>query len=117
MAAAKVRLSIPQRRNLIPSLGIWSNLTRYEKIRYVSLRYGFTIVKPSLSDSVTRSPLYSIYGETISGVTILRAFGASSKFLRDMLCCVDTVSHIATLGVQYFNCILELQSILLDVGR
>jgi hypothetical protein len=43
------------------------------------------------SDSVTRSPLYSIYGETISGVTILRAFGASSKFLRDMLKCVDTV--------------------------
>jgi ABC-type multidrug transport system fused ATPase/permease subunit len=42
-------------------------------------------------DSVTRSPLYSIYGETISGVTILRAFGASSKFLRDMLKSVDTV--------------------------
>lgn len=42
-------------------------------------------------DSVTRSPLYSMYGETISGVTILRAFGASSKFLRDMLRCVDTV--------------------------
>lgn len=45
-----------------------------------------------LADSVTRSPLYSIYGETIAGVTILRAFGASSKFLRDMLRCVDTVS-------------------------
>ncbi|KAH9018832.1 ATP-binding cassette transporter [Lactarius hengduanensis] len=42
------------------------------------------------NDSVTRSPLYSIYGETISGVTIIRAFGASSKFLRDMLKCVDT---------------------------
>jgi hypothetical protein len=41
-------------------------------------------------DSVTRSPLYSLYGETISGVAILRAFGASSKFLRDMLRCVDT---------------------------
>jgi hypothetical protein len=34
-----------------------------------------------------------MYGETISGVTILRAFGASSKFLRDMLRCVDTVSQ------------------------
>jgi len=41
---------------------------------------------------VTRSPLYSIYGETIAGVAILRAFGASSKFLRDMIRCVDTVS-------------------------
>ncbi|KAI0062503.1 ATP-binding cassette transporter [Artomyces pyxidatus] len=41
-------------------------------------------------DSITRSPLYSIYGETIAGVTTIRAFGASSKFLRDMLRCVDT---------------------------
>ncbi|KAJ3746747.1 multidrug resistance-associated ABC transporter [Lentinula detonsa] len=41
-------------------------------------------------DSVTRSPLYSINGETIAGATIIRAFGASSKFLRDMLRCLDT---------------------------
>ena len=45
-------------------------------------------------DSVSRSPLYSIYGETIAGVTIIRAFGASTKFLRDMLRCVDTVWHL-----------------------
>ena len=37
-----------------------------------------------------------IYGETISGVPVLRAFGASSKFLRDMMRCVDTVSHLAS---------------------
>ena len=42
---------------------------------------------------MTRSPLYSIYGETIAGVTVVRAFGASSKYLRDMLRCVDTVSY------------------------
>ncbi|KLO19365.1 multidrug resistance-associated ABC transporter [Schizopora paradoxa] len=41
-------------------------------------------------DSVSRSPLYSIYGETIAGVPIIRAFGASSKFMRDMIRCVDT---------------------------
>ncbi|KAF9239800.1 multidrug resistance-associated ABC transporter [Melanogaster broomeanus] len=41
-------------------------------------------------DSVARSPLYSMYGETIAGAPILRAFGASSKFLRDMIRCVDT---------------------------
>ncbi|KAJ7638106.1 hypothetical protein B0H17DRAFT_960851, partial [Mycena rosella] len=46
--------------------------------------------------SKTRSPLYSIYPETIAGVTILRAFGASSKFLRDMLRYIETVS-ISTL--------------------
>ncbi|KAF5371802.1 hypothetical protein D9758_003453 [Tetrapyrgos nigripes] len=44
-------------------------------------------------DSITTSPLYSIYGETIAGVTIIRSFGASSKFLRDMLRCVDTNSN------------------------
>ncbi|ETW77907.1 ABC transporter [Heterobasidion irregulare TC 32-1] len=52
--------------------------------------YGQTSRDMRRLDSVTRSPLYSIYGETIAGVTILRAFGASSKFLRDMLRCVDT---------------------------
>jgi hypothetical protein len=45
-------------------------------------------------DSFSQSPLYSIYGETISGVTIIRAFGASSKFLRDTLRCVDTVCYL-----------------------
>ncbi|KAK7000595.1 ATP-dependent bile acid permease [Favolaschia claudopus] len=38
----------------------------------------------------TRSPLYTMYSETIAGVTVIRAFGASSKFLRDMLRAVDT---------------------------
>lgn len=52
-------------------------------------------------DSVTRSPLYSIYGETISGVPIIRAFGASSKFLRDMLQCVDTVCP-------FLSCMVDL---------
>ncbi|KAI0792249.1 multidrug resistance-associated ABC transporter [Abortiporus biennis] len=52
--------------------------------------YGQTSRDMRRLDSVTRSPLYSIYGETIAGVTVVRAFGASSKFLRDMLRCVDT---------------------------
>ncbi|KAI0034681.1 P-loop containing nucleoside triphosphate hydrolase protein [Vararia minispora EC-137] len=52
--------------------------------------YGQTSRDMRRLDSVTRSPLYSIYGETISGVSIIRAFGASSKFMRDMLRCVDT---------------------------
>ncbi|KAL0069231.1 hypothetical protein AAF712_003594 [Marasmius tenuissimus] len=52
--------------------------------------YGQTSRDMRRLDSVTRSPIYSIYGETIAGVTILRAFGASSKFLRDMLRCLDT---------------------------
>lgn len=35
-------------------------------------------------------PIYSIYGETIARVASIRAFGPSSKFLRDMLRSVDT---------------------------
>ncbi|KAK7685596.1 hypothetical protein QCA50_011463 [Cerrena zonata] len=56
----------------------------------VSKIYGQTSRDMRRLDSVTRSPLYSIYGETIAGVTVVRAFGASSKYLRDMLRCVDT---------------------------
>lgn len=42
------------------------------------------------SDSVTRSPLYSLYGETIAGVSVVRAFGASANTLRSMMRCVDS---------------------------
>ncbi|KAH6905512.1 hypothetical protein BKA70DRAFT_1564861 [Coprinopsis sp. MPI-PUGE-AT-0042] len=52
--------------------------------------YGKTSRDMRRLDSVSRSPLYSVYGETISGVPVLRAFGASSKLLRYMLQCVDT---------------------------
>jgi ABC-type multidrug transport system fused ATPase/permease subunit len=55
--------------------------------------YGQTSRDMRRLDSVSRSPLYSIYGETIAGVPVLRAFGASSKLLRDMLSFVDTNSN------------------------
>lgn len=56
----------------------------------VAKNYGQAARDMRRLDSVARSPLYSIFGETIAGAPILRAFGASSKFLRDMLRCVDT---------------------------
>lgn len=68
-------------------------------------------------DSVTRSPLYSIYGETIAGVTVVRAFGASSKYLRDMLTCVDTVSKVLYPSWASIHSNPECQPVLLDVGR
>ncbi|KAF7308067.1 Multidrug resistance-associated ABC transporter protein [Mycena kentingensis (nom. inval.)] len=46
-------------------------------------------------ESTSRSPLYSMYAETIAGVTVLRAFGASSEFLRDMIRHVDTYCNPA----------------------
>ncbi|GAA6061872.1 hypothetical protein JCM10212_000513 [Sporobolomyces blumeae] len=36
-------------------------------------------------DSTSKSPLFSIYGEAISGVAVIRSFGASSRFLSLML--------------------------------
>ena len=80
--------------------------------------YGQTSRDMRRLDSVTRSPLYSIYGETISGVTVLRAFGASTKFMRDMLRCVDTVrvhSSAPIVCTDIFT--LEHEPVLLDVGR
>jgi ABC-type multidrug transport system fused ATPase/permease subunit len=56
----------------------------------VAKNYGQAARDMRRLDSVARSPLYSIFGETIAGAPILRAFGASSKFLRDMLRCADT---------------------------
>lgn len=41
-------------------------------------------------NSVTRSPLYSLFGETVSGVSVIRAFGASTIELRKMLTLADT---------------------------
>ncbi|KAG8902714.1 hypothetical protein FRC00_000590, partial [Tulasnella sp. 408] len=52
--------------------------------------YGQTSRDMRRLDSVTRSPLYTIYGESIAGVAVLRAFGAGSKFLREMHQHVDT---------------------------
>ena len=69
---------------------------------------------------MTRSPLYSIYGETITGVAVVRAFGASSKFLRDMLRFTDTVCR-STVPLMFADDELKLsvecQPILLAVGR
>lgn len=41
-------------------------------------------------DSVTRSPLYSLFGETVSGVAVYRAFGASTIALKHMIQLADT---------------------------
>jgi ABC-type multidrug transport system fused ATPase/permease subunit len=41
-------------------------------------------------DSVSRSPLFSNFTETIVGVATIRAFGATRQFLQDMLRYIDT---------------------------
>lgn len=41
-------------------------------------------------DSVTRSPLYQLYGETNGGVAVIRGFGASTTSLASLFKAVDT---------------------------
>lgn len=40
-------------------------------------------------DSVTRSPLYNLYGETTGGIAVIRAFGAASTTLSSMFQSID----------------------------
>ncbi|KAF7354869.1 Multidrug resistance-associated ABC transporter [Mycena sanguinolenta] len=44
-------------------------------------------------ESATKSPIYSAYSENIAGVAVIRAFGASSKILRDVLRHLDVNSN------------------------
>ncbi|CAG8607661.1 8848_t:CDS:10, partial [Dentiscutata erythropus] len=44
-------------------------------------------------DSVSRSPLYSHFTETLIGITTIRAFGASNRFMQDMLLKIDNNSR------------------------
>lgn len=64
---------------------------------FISITY-FAIGKFYLSsstdlkrlESVQRSPLYQQFGETLSGVTTIRAYGDEKRFIRDNQCRVDT---------------------------
>jgi hypothetical protein len=57
---------------------------------YLSAHFFSALIMVTIA-SVTSSPLFSIYGETISGLTVIRAFGMPTKFLKDMIICTDTV--------------------------
>ncbi|WVO13896.1 hypothetical protein L204_101520 [Cryptococcus depauperatus] len=52
--------------------------------------YGQTSRDMRRLDSITQSPLYSLFGETISGIAVLRAFGASTLALKNMMRLADT---------------------------
>ncbi|CAG8498013.1 5031_t:CDS:10 [Dentiscutata erythropus] len=44
-------------------------------------------------DSVSRSPLYTHFTETLIGITTIRAFGASKRFMQEMLIKIDNNSR------------------------
>ncbi|KAF7727026.1 hypothetical protein EC973_008140, partial [Apophysomyces ossiformis] len=42
------------------------------------------------TDSVTRSPIFTHFSEALAGISTIRAFGATSRFMKDLLRSVDT---------------------------
>jgi ABC-type multidrug transport system fused ATPase/permease subunit len=56
---------------------------------YYGSRYSRTARELRRLDSVSKTPIFSIYSETISGGITIRAFGASSDFMSAMLQKVD----------------------------
>lgn len=42
------------------------------------------------SESVTKSPIFSLFGETLHGVASIRAYGDGSRFIRSILQLLDT---------------------------
>jgi ABC-type multidrug transport system fused ATPase/permease subunit len=44
-------------------------------------------------DSVSRSPMFSHFSETLVGIATIRAYGATRRFLQDMITRVDTNSR------------------------
>ncbi|KAK4052550.1 hypothetical protein OIO90_004318 [Microbotryomycetes sp. JL221] len=87
-------------RSLICGLGVMTTLAvvasvapmfllGFAFIVVIYLRYARLFAKSARElrrlDSISKSPLYSIYGEAVAGVAVIRAFGASKKFMTLML--------------------------------
>ncbi|KAI8993635.1 P-loop containing nucleoside triphosphate hydrolase protein [Pilobolus umbonatus] len=63
-------------------------------IALINIYFGSVFVPTSRElkrmDSVSRSPLFSNFTETIEGITTIRAFGVTRQFLHNMITYVDT---------------------------
>ncbi|KAG0006808.1 hypothetical protein BGZ65_003355 [Modicella reniformis] len=56
---------------------------------YVGTKYIRTSRELKRLHSVSRSPIFSIFGETLAGVATIRAFSEQSRFMSDLLAKVD----------------------------
>ncbi len=50
-------------------------------------------------DSVSRSPIYSHFGETVSGLSVIRAYGHQQRFLSKMRTPLIRISKVSILGL------------------
>jgi ABC-type multidrug transport system fused ATPase/permease subunit len=60
---------------------------------YFGMRFSFASRALKRMDSVSRSPLFTQFSETIVGVTTIRAFGMTQQFMLDMLNRIDVNSR------------------------
>lgn len=58
--------------------------------KWVANYYLYTSRELKRLDSTTRSPIYSIFSETATGTTVIRAFGAEKRFVDENYKRVDT---------------------------
>lgn len=47
------------------------------------------------SESVTKSPIFGLFGETLNGVATIRAYGDSARFTKQIFRCVPSFSSPA----------------------
>jgi len=69
---------------LIPMLYLYRVLQKYFSITYRELKR---------LDSVQRSPIYALFGETLDGVSTIRAFGAEESLMEKMVQMIDNQQH------------------------
>ena len=79
-------------------------------------------------ESVTRSPIYSHFGETLSGVSTIRAYNVNDRFIREsdkrldvnLSCCHCNTSSNRWLGVRLefcANCIIMFAALFVVLNR
>ena len=81
---------------------------------YMQRRYRATSRELRRLDSVTRSPIYSSFSETLSGIYTIRAFGATQRFLSAFSALLDTnqrVFYMALAASLWLNVRLQLLGI------
>jgi ABC-type multidrug transport system fused ATPase/permease subunit len=62
-------------------------------------------------NSVSRSPIYSHFSETLVGVSTIRAYGAQERFMREMLYRLDTYTssfYLLWMSNRWLYCRIEL---------
>ena len=107
-ALVVIAITTPLFLLIIPPLGLM--------YVYMQRRYRATSRELRRLDSVTRSPIYSTFSETLSGVYTVRAFGATQRFLTTFAVLLDTNQRVFFLALgasQWLNIRLQVVGVII----